>query len=257
LIIPDYFFDAKLFNKNAKLSPAPDRGNSSVGKTPERRHPSVKKDGKYTTPMSTKRAATSLYPFLEGFEYEESLLANKKNKDNSMTLIKKPYLHKQPTDVKTLFEILENATVYEHNRFVVTGYICGMSDYRLNKVVKKMDDNGKIYDFDDNSYKGNLRHIFHFIIFLKDSSVENIDRFLNVYCLTNEADQNLFDLWNILPRGADSEGWEEIEESKVNDFETRFRGLKNPENKIKMVVELLITNTGKPFLKLYDTVFLP
>lgn len=48
-----------------------------------------------------------------------------------------------------------------------------------------------------------------------------------------------------------------MESSKVNDFENRFKGLKNSDNKVKMVVELLITNTGKPFLKLYDTVFLP
>jgi len=94
-------------------------------------------------------------------------------------------------------------------------------------------------------------------MFLKDASVENTDRFLNVYVLTNENDQNLFDLWNILPRSCDQEGWENMETSKVNDFENRFKGLKNSDNKVKMVVELLITNTGKPFLKLYDTVFLP
>jgi len=122
-----------------------------------------------------------------------------------------------------------------------------------------MDENGKIYALDEDTsrVKGAMRWIYHYIIFLKDSSVENVDRFLNVYCLTNEADQNLFDLWNILPRAHDGEGWENLESSKVNDFETKFKNLKNHENKVKFVVELLITNNGKPFLKLYDTVFLP
>merc|ERR1712226_205340 len=144
----------------------------------------------------------------------------------------------------------------EHARFVVSGYLLGMSDYKLNKVVKKMDENGKIHDMED-KVRGPVRYIHHFIMFLKDASVENTDRFLNVYVLTNENDQNLFDLWNILPRSGDQEGWENLENSKVNDFENRFKGLKNSDNKVKMVVELLITNTGKPFLKLYDTVFLP
>ena len=51
---------------------------------------SVKKDsagrGMYTTPMSTKRAATALYPFLNEFEYEDNLLAaNRKGKGAEST----------------------------------------------------------------------------------------------------------------------------------------------------------------------------
>jgi len=256
LIIPDHFFDARLFNKNAKVSPVP-----SQSRTPDRRMVPVKKDsaGRYTTPMSTKRAATALYPFLEQFDYEDNVLGGQKGKGADVTLVKKPYVHKMPTTVKQLFEHLENPQPYEHARFVVSGYLLGMSDYKLNKVVKKMDENGKIYDMEEDTSKvrGSLRYIHHFIMFLKDASVENTDRFLNVYVLTNENDQNLFDLWNILPRSCDQEGWENMESSKVNDFENRFKGLKNSDNKVKMVVELLITNTGKPFLKLYDTVFLP
>jgi hypothetical protein len=261
LIIFDYFFDARLFNKKSKVSPAP-----SHMKTPERRLPSVKKDsaGRYTTPMSTKRAATALYPFLNDYDYEDTVLnvgpANKKGVESgSATLVKKSYVHKVPTSVKDLFGIMENPQAYEHNRFVVSGYILGASDYKLNKIVKKMDDNGKIYDMSDDTSRvaGDVRHVFHFILFLKDQSVENVDRFLNVYVLTNESDQNLFDLWNMLPRSNDAEGWEALEDSKVSDFEGKFKALKNYENKVKFVVELLITNTGKPFLKLYDTIFLP
>jgi len=258
LIIPDHFFDARLFNKKAKVSPV-----ASLMKTPERRMPSVKKDsaGRYTTPMSTKRVATALYPFLGDYDYEDSVLGagGAQGQSGCSTLVKKSYVHKMPTSVKDLFEVLENPTAHEHSRFVVNGYVLGMSDYKLNKVVKKMDENGKIYALDEDTsrVKGDIRRIYHFIMFLKDSSVDNVERFLNVYCLTNEADQNLFDLWNILPRAHDGESWENLEGSKTNDFETKFKNLKNHENRVKFVVELLITNNGKPFLKLYDTIFLP
>lgn len=67
----------------------------------------------------------------------------------------------------------------------------------------------------------------------------------------------MFDLWNVLPRAHDNDGWDTLDYQKVSDFESKFKSLKNLENKVKMVVELLITSTGKPFLKLYDTVFLP
>lgn len=214
--------------------------------------------------MSTKRVATALYPFLNDFDYEDTVLgagpANKKGIDSgSATLIKSAYVHKIPTSIKDLFSIMENPHAYEHNRFVVNGYILGMSDHKLNKIVKKMDDAGRIYNFDEDTSRvaGDLRHVYHFILFLKDSSVENVDRFLNVYVLTNEADQNLFDLWNIVPRANDSEGWDSLDGGKVADFETKFKSLKNYENRVKFVVELLVTNAGKPFLKLYDTIFLP
>jgi len=251
LIIPDHFFDARLFNKNAKVSPSP-----SQAATPRR--PVAGKDGKYATPLSTKRAAAALYPFLEGFDYEDNVLGVK-NTSGESTLVKKAYVHKMPTTVKQLFSVLDNPQPYEHARFVVSGSVLGISDYKLNKVVKKMDENGKIYDFDDDTSKvrGSLKHVYHFIMFLKDDSVKSADRFLNVYCLTNEGDQNLFDLWNMLPRSDDCEGWESLDNSKVRDFENKFKGLKNPDSKCKFVVELLITNSGKPFLKLYDTVFLP
>merc|ERR1711976_707105 len=131
----------------------------------------------------------------------------------------------------------------------------GMSDYMLNKVVKKMDENGKIHDFND-KVKGNVKHIYHFVMYLKDSSVENVDKNLNVYVLTNEADQNLFDLWGCLPGQDDAEGWKNLSKADTNDWESKFKGMKSNDNRGEFVVELLITNTGKPFLKLYDTVFM-
>lgn len=150
LIIPDYFFDVRLFHKNAKVSPMP-----SLCKTPDRsRLPSVKKDadGRYTTPMSTKRAATALYPFLNDYEYEDNLLAatrRGKGADSTTdaTLVKKSYVHKMPTNVKDLFDLLNNPAGHEHSRFVVSGYILGTNETKLNKLVKKMDDNGKVYLF--------------------------------------------------------------------------------------------------------------
>lgn len=248
LIIPDHFFDAKLFasTKGGKNTPT-----TSASKTPQRNNSK--------TPLSTKRVACSMYPFLENYEYEQSVLGQaKKGKGPQGTLIKKNYVHKAPTSVKDLFGILENPTVYEHNRFVVSGYILGMSDYKLNKVVKKMDNNGKIYEFDENTdkVKGGVKHVYHYVMYLKDSSVENVDKNLNVYVLTNEGDQNLFDLWNVVPAEADAEGWKGLSKGDTTEWETRFKGLKNSDNKGKFVVELLITNTGKPFLKLYDTVFM-
>jgi hypothetical protein len=102
-----------------------------------------------------------------------------------------------------------------------------------------------------------LNHIYHFIMFMKDSSVEGTDKLLNAYVLTNEGDQHLFDLWDILPSPGQTAEWDSLTDADVGRFEGKFKSLKNLENRVKLVVELLITNTGKPFFKLYDTIFLP
>ena len=154
---------------------------------------------------------------------------------------------------------MDNPAQYEHNRFVVNGYILGFSETKANKLIKKMDENGKVYDLSDDTskVKGNVSHIYHMIMFVKDQSIENVDRFLNVYILTNEADQNIFDLWGVLPKADDSQSWANLDSGKLTEFEGKLKTLNSPTAKVKLVVELLMTNAGKPFLKLYDTVFLP
>jgi len=92
---------------------------------------------------------------------------------------------------------------------------------------------------------------------MRDSSLEDNDKPLNVYVLTNEGDQHLFDLWETLPRSEDYEEWQKLDKPSMNAFEKKMEGLKNTELPIKMVVQLLITDKGKPFFKLYDTIFLP
>lgn len=54
-------------------------------------------------------------------------------------MIKKQYENKIPTPISDLFDILENAKDYEHQRFVINGYILGFSETELSSIVKKID----------------------------------------------------------------------------------------------------------------------
>lgn len=49
-----------------------------------------------------------------------------------------------PTTVKDLFGVLANPEGQEHSRFVVSGYILGMNETKMHKIVKKMDETGKV-----------------------------------------------------------------------------------------------------------------
>ena len=104
---------------------------------------------------------------------------------------------------------------------------------------------------------GYIRHIYHFMMTMKDTSLEDSNKSLNVYVLTHEGDQHLFDLWEQLPRSEDTELWQNIPKQNINLFEKKMESLKKIEIPIKMVVQLLITDKGRPFFKLYDTIFLP
>ena len=64
LIVPDYFFDAQLFNRSANVTPT--KSTYSQARTQGL-------SGK-NTPIINKRAAAGLYPFLGDYNYEDHLI---------------------------------------------------------------------------------------------------------------------------------------------------------------------------------------
>lgn len=251
LVIPDHFLDSTIFKNNGKITPM-----SKV--TPNR-------SGK-NTPLNTKRQANAAYPFLAEYDFENDLLTKKGKKakkggNKNLTIIKSSYANKVPTSVKQLLTILNKPKKYEHQRFVVSGYVLGFSQNTANAIVKKMDiETKKVYTLTQKVPKARqqyIKYIYHFILFLKDASVEGTSKNLNVYVLTNEVEQNLFDLWNTVPTSNDVAAWNGLTKTATKAFEKKLKGLQDLESKVKIVVELLITSTGRPFYKLYDTVFLP
>ena len=94
--------------------------------------------------------------------------------------------------------------------------------------------------------------MYHFKMTLKSG-----DTCLPVYVLTNEEDQHLFDLWEQLPRADDYEAWKKVNNVKINAFEQKLQSLVKVQKPSKFIVQLLITESGEPFFKLYDTIFLP
>lgn len=59
------------------------------------------------------------------------------------TLLKKTYLHKMPTFVKDLLDILDNPGPYELYKFVISGKIKNFSTTSVASMVKKMDEQTK------------------------------------------------------------------------------------------------------------------
>jgi len=67
----------------------------------------------------------------------------KKNEKKEYTLLKKTYVHKMPTSMKDLQEILENPTEYDHYKFVLSGKITNFSSTSISTIIKKIDEQSK------------------------------------------------------------------------------------------------------------------
>jgi len=101
--------------------------------------------------------------------------------------------------------------------------------------------------------------INHFVVYFKDKSTEDTERKLNLYVLTNDGEQNTFDLWNTLPKGKGESNFYEkfCMENRDDKFENALGVMMERDVKANFVVELMASKSGKAFLKIYDTIFLP
>lgn len=253
LIVPDFFFDSVEFRKKG-ASP-----KHSVAKTPERFTRTPEKSVKSKTPekkasaASKSKSPTPVRQAKADFTADYDIQTGKKGQE-SITAIKKSSNKMKVTSVRDLLDILEDAPKYQNRRFLVKGYVLGFSEDKVNRLVKKMVGD-KVMPFDQKAKGAVSKYIYHFTINLKDSSVEDTEETLNTYVLTNEGEQHLFDNWGILPSATDVEAWENLPKTKIAAFEKKFASLKHGHHEGKFVVELMITATGKPFFKLYETIF--
>ena len=250
LIIPDHFYDAQAFGRKsvsprASVVKTPDRFSKTPSKsrTPERKSAvSTTKPSKSPTPQRASRS---------DFAAEYDLPTGKKA--GEITAIKRSYAKTKVTQIRDLLNILEDPQAHQNRRFVVRGYILGLSSDKVATIVKKQA-GGKVQAFDAKA-KAVTEYIYHFHLNLKDESVEDSDETLQAYVLTNEGDQHLFDNWGLLPGAQDVEEWGTLSKAKIAAFEKRFAALRTGNQEGRFVVELMITAAGKPFFKVYDTIF--
>ena len=186
------------------------------------------------------------------FAAEYDLPTGKKGSE-SITAVRKQYAKTKPTPIRELIDLLEDPAAHRNRRFVVKGYILATSSDKVASIVKKQAGE-KIHAFDAKAKAVN-NYIYHFQLTLKDASVEDSSETLVAYVLTNEADQHLFDNWGLLPGAQDVEEWENLSKPKITAFEKKFAALKTGNHEGRFVLELLTTAQGKPFFKLYDTIF--
>lgn len=225
LLIPNYFYDARRFEK--MLS-------------------GVKSVSKNNLNLENK------FPFLKGF----TLIDEGKNQ-KWVSAVKKSLGPKETLSVKALKDIYDTNKQY-NEKFIVEGYIMGLVSTKPTDVIKKLNlDTMEVTDLKSKENKDHkYRIIFNLVLTIRDDSMKKND-YLTVYLTTEGGDMRLFDAWELLPNSDNLEEWAKVKNKQLKDFEKKLNSLKNLGNKVNLGLQFLKTKTNKPFLKVVDTVFLP
>ena len=235
LLIPRYFYDHRHFEANLTGKKSP---RKSVASDLINRHSFL---NAYNLPSAGKKGTRS---------------TPKKDDGHYMTAVKNTLNNLSPTSLVNLSKNLENPRQNVGKKFIFNGFVVDILNTDAKTVIKRMDTKTKkIHNVNDKVNKSaKLRTFYHLVLVVKDGSGKG-DEFLHVYITTNDTDNRLFDAWEILPPQEDTKAWNNIKESKLNEFSKKLNSLKNPENKVKLALQLMITKNNKAFYKLVDTVF--
>jgi hypothetical protein len=246
LIVPAHFYDSLAFEKKG-LSPNQVKTPEKFSKTPEK--------GRSKTPDRKTVTPKSKSPAPEKASNAKAVAAPTASSD--ITVLGKAIGSKKASTVKDLLAVLANPKAHEGKKFIVNGYIVASSGDSVSSIVKKQVEGGKCIDFDAKAPKNTpvTNYIYHFNLSLKDSSVEASNEVLQAYVLTNGGEQHLFDSWALLPAQDNVAAWAALTEAKTSKFNKKFTALRTGANQGSFGLELLITATGKPFFKLFDTRF--
>jgi len=226
-----------------------------------------KASGDKKSPAKSTKADN--FPFLSDYAVDEGKDAKgtpkkgaKAQAEKIVTAVKKNFATKKTVSVAQLLEYQANFQAYHTQRFAVKGYIASFVSTDPHTIIKKLVlDEKKVVDLRSKETKDKKdkrsKIIYHFVMHVKDESVDKTDQFLDVYVLTGEYESHLFSSWGILPQNDDISNWNTIKDNKLNEFEKKLKTLKNPENKVKLILELMVTKQGKAFYRLVDTIFMP
>lgn len=137
---------------------------------------------------------------------------------------------------------------------MIEASIDGFASTNPNDVIKKMViETKKVVDLKSKEGKEKrTKVIYNIVLKVTDSSSKD---FANVYFVSQEYGSHAFDSWKILPTLDDNEGWKNIKDTKLAEFEKKLNSLKSEDKKVALCVEVAVSKNGKSFARLVDTVF--
>ena len=237
LIIPPYFYDYRKFLTPGKKTPGKDK----------------------TTLLDN-------FKWLKDFNMEDVVISKGKStprkKGSRLVSVVRNIHSKKTVSLSALKKILEKPMMHKNEKFMFQGKILGISENDPKTFLKKMViQTKKIHNYDKvlktgGNKKNKFRVFYHMVLMVTEES-EKTNKTLDVYITTTDGDHHLFETWDILPQSDKMKDWANVKDKNLKDFSNKLMELKNPSNKVKFCLQLMITKKGQAFFKLVDTIFLP
>lgn len=222
--------------------------------------------------FNTRKKLLEKFPFLDNYNFEDSLINEKYFSSDEkclsmvssrLTLINKNYENRIPVDLEYLANILSNPEEsnianFLHQRFVIKESISNIVNKQAPKFIKKHC--SKCFNtspINEGAFEccGSLMDLFfHLVFVLETSPSNNIPMQLPVYVVVGKSN-NLFDLWELIPKPDDYEGF--LNWNTVKEFNKKMEAFTASNQKMELLVELKTTVDNKPFLSLVETILMP
>lgn len=149
----------------------------------------------------------------------------------------------------------EEPQSFLNKKFLIEGVVAGFLSLEPNQIIKRFYPQSKeVERLDQPVQEKKHQALYHLTPLIRDESLA-ADQHLQAHVLTNDLEPFMFDAWGILPAYDDAEGWAAVKENKVQEFVQKLNALKKPEFRVRLIVQLLTTLTGKFFFKVSDSVF--
>ena len=224
------------------------------GKNRNQRKIEFTKDSSFITVPSTFHDFQTFNLISKGADYDELYLSEftDRSKD-SITQIKKIHEKISASKIEKLNEILKNPLSHLNEKFLVEGKIVGFNSTDINSIIKKQfPRSSKVIPFDQKIEDERFYIVYHLQITLSDPSNKNK---IDFHLVTSDDNYYAFDEWKLLPLTKNTDEWIQLKKKDLEKFSSTLTDIAKKNKPARFVLQLLRTDSGKPFFKVIDTIF--
>lgn len=227
--------------------------------------PQGKKDGVrqlHPTELSSSLYLRNYYRDALCFDTEKRKLVGKNfyllefncdKKTPFITDIKKLHNGLKKTSLSALAQLFgKEPAMHQSEKFLVEARVAGFVTVAPQSIVFKQIDKFESPVALSMKTEQKYQVIYHVGIKLHDESSKEG---LTAYLTTSADNYYVFDAWKLLPPTKDNVAWDAIKPAQLTAFSNKLSEMTKKNCRVRLVLQLLMTRAGKPFLKIIDTLF--
>ena len=174
-------------------------------------------------------------------------------KSNFVTDIKKLHSGLKRTPAAALLQLLgREPALHQNEKFIFEGRIASFVSVEPKDVIRKQVDKSESTVALNAKADRKYQVIYHVVMQLQDDSSKEP---LTAYLTTSSDSYYVFEAWGLLPPTKDNAAWDAIKPAELTKFSNKLASLAKTNQRVRFVLQLLLTSGEQPFFKVIDTLF--